>query len=211
MYRLWSKDDEGMALLLAMVFLVAMGLVATYAASRVANNRSHVDQFVDYLHVFEGVESGLAHARRELSQSGNLTLPIAERDGLIGVDPAFNLVQALPTFGAPLVTALRISTMPEIEYMAYSYGWANDGIDNNGDGFIDFGPETAGYYTMYAVARVNRNGNLGARRGAEEIVRSRNVNIWRNAIFAGNGQAGTLIKGNVSIHGSILNFSLLSF
>ena len=29
------------------------------------------------------------------------------------------------------------------------------------------------------------------------------VNVWRNALFAGTGQAGGLISGNVSVHGSV--------
>lgn len=56
-----------------------------------------MDQYVDYIHADEGIESALAEAKRELSNAGNLNLPIAERDGLIGVDDSFNLAQAVPT------------------------------------------------------------------------------------------------------------------
>lgn len=97
MYRPSGRHEEGMALLIAMIFLVAMGLLATYAASRVMNNSRHVDHYVDYIHAYEGIESGLASAKRELSNSGDPNLPAADRDGLIGVDVSFNLVQAVPT------------------------------------------------------------------------------------------------------------------
>lgn len=96
MRRSSRRHEEGMALLVAMIFLVAMGILATYAASRVMNNSRHVEQYVDYLHAYEGIESALAEAKSELSKAGNLNLPIADRDGLIGVDASFNLAQAVP-------------------------------------------------------------------------------------------------------------------
>jgi len=40
-------------------------------------------------------------------------------------------------------------------------------------------------------------------RRAEVVIRGIDVNVWRNAIFAGSGQAGGLVNGNVSIHGSV--------
>lgn len=189
------KDNEGIVLVVAMVFLVAMGILATYSYSRVMNNSRHVEHYVDYVHTYEGIEAGLAQARSELQSGGG--------DGLVGVDPTFNFINGNPNFGDPLVNPLQISTMQEIEYFAYSFDWSNDGIDNNGDGLIDIGPEDAGYFSIYAVARANRNGNVTVRRSAESIVQANNINVWQNAIFAGSGQAGNLINGNISIHGSV--------
>ena len=189
-----SRSNEGMALVVALIFLVAMGLTATFAASRTVNNSRHVDKYVDYQNSFEGLESAFAQVQANLNVGG----------GFVGVDPNYDFTQGLPNFGDPFVTPLSIPTSPQVQYFAYSLDWANDGIDNNGDGQIDVGPEaTGGYFSTYAASRVIWNNVPTAIRRAERVIQLQNVNVWQNAIFAGGGQAGMLINGNVSMHGSV--------
>ncbi len=190
-----SKRDEGMALIVALIFLVVMGLTATYASSRVMNNARHVDKYVDYQNCFEGLESAFAQAQANFNAGGG---------GFVGVNRNYDFTQGLPNFGDPLVNPLRIPTSPQVQYFAYSFDWANDGVDNNGDGQIDLGPEAdGGYFSSYAASRVMWNNAPTAIRRAERVLQEANVNVWQNAIFAGAGQAGMLINGNVSIHGSV--------
>lgn len=195
MVRAQRRNDEGMALLVAMIFLILMGLLATWATSRVMNNTRSVDKYVDFQNTFEGLESAFDQAKVELITPGE--------DGQVGVDPTYDFTQGTPTWGDPLVTPQQLTMQPEIQYFAYTFDWATDGVDNNGDGQVDIGPETLGYHSTYAFARAARNGNVSATRSGEQIIQLVNVNIWQNAIFAGNGQAGNLINGNVSIHGSV--------
>ena len=195
MSKVNSRSNEGMALLVALIFLVVMGMTATFAASRTVNNARHVDRYVDYQNCFEGVESAFAHAQADFFAGG---------DGFVGVDPNYDFTRGLPNFGDPLVTPLFIPTSPEVQYFAYSLDWANDGIDNNGDGQIDLGPEAdGGYFSTYAASRVIWGNAPTAIRRAERVLQGANVNVWENAIFAGAGAAGLLINGNVSIHGSV--------
>lgn len=190
-----TKRDEGMALIVAMMFLVVMGLTATYASSRVMNNARHVDKYVDYQNCFEGIESAFAQAQADFNGGGG---------GFVGVDPDYDFTLGLPNFGDPLVNPVSIPTSPQVQYFAYSFDWANDGIDNNGDGQIDLGPEAVGgYFSVYVASRVMWNNAPTAIRRAERVLQGANVNVWQNAIFAGAGQAGLLINGNVSIHGSV--------
>ena len=190
-----TKRDEGMALIVAMIFLVVMGLTATYASSRVMNNARHVDKYVDYQNCFEGLESAFAQAQADFNAGGG---------GFVGVDPDYDFTLGLPNFGDPLVNPVSIPTSPQVQYFAYSFDWATDGIDNNGDGQIDVGPEAeGGYVTAFAASRVMWNNTPTAIRRAERVLQEANVNVWQNSIFAGAGQAGMLINGNVSIHGSV--------
>ncbi len=189
-----ERNEEGMALLVAMVFLIMMGLLATWATSRVMDNTRNVEKYVDYQNTFEGIEAALGQATNELNTGG---------DGFVGVNPAFNFANGTPTWGNAMVAPLSMATAPEIQYFAYAMNWATDGIDNNGDGLADLGPELNGYYSVYAFARASRFGSVTTRRASEQVVQGMNVNIWQNAIFAGSGQAGNLINGNVAIHGSV--------
>jgi hypothetical protein len=103
------------------------------------------------------------------------------------------------------VNPITLTGRPDVQYFAYSQDWSDDGFDNDGDGTIDTGVEAnenLNYFTMYAFARTFRNGATASRQ-VEHIVSGVNVNVWQNAVFAGSGQAGFLINGNVSIHGSV--------
>lgn len=192
-----EKRNEGMALLVAMIFLVMMGLLATWATSRVMDNTRHVEKHIDYQDTFEGLEAALGRAQAELNSG---------EDGMVGVDPGFNFADGFPVWGDAEVVPESMTTAPNVEYFAFSLDWATDGIDNNGDGNVDTGVEEDGYFTTYAFARVNRNGSVTALRGAEQVFQADiggGTSIWDNAIFAGSGQAGNLINGNVTIHGSV--------
>lgn len=197
------KRNEGMALMISMIFLVAMGLLATYITSRVINNARHVDKYIDFSNAFEGVEAAFAQAEAEVNMADQPGMLPEEIDGLVGIDPAYDPNGPIPQFGMPLINPLNITSRPEVQYFVYTFNWATDGIDNNGDGQIDLGPEATGYYSMYAFSRVARNNNASAFRTAEQVVQAVNVNVWQNSIFAGAGQGGNLINGNVSIHGSV--------
>lgn len=189
------KRDEGVALILSLIFLIAMAILVAAMADRTGSQTNQVVAYIDFEDTFEGMESAFAMARAELN--GQAGAGTGDRDGLVGVDASYDLAGPMPTFGMSAVVPLEIDSMAGIEYYAVSYDWTADGIDNNGDGAVDDVGE-ADYYSIYAFAR----GMVSSRRG-EMVLNGGNVNIWSNAIFAGGGQVGNLINGNVSIHGSV--------
>ncbi len=186
------RKSDGMALLVAMMFIVIATLTLGALAIRVINQSSHVDRYITFKRCFEGVESAFAESLLELETGG---------DGWVGLDswtmpnPGDGIT--LPTFDDPDVSPVQIPSMPNVEYMAFAHDWSNDNEDNNGDGNVD-GPEESGFYTAYAFAQCE-----GVVRSAEVVLSGADVNVWNNAIFAGAGAAGGAINGNVSIHGSV--------
>ena len=188
------KNDEGMALVVAMIFMIIMGITATYTASRAMNNSRHVVKYVDIENCFEGLDSVMALAQADLGAAG----------GFVGIDPAYDFTLGMPNWNTPGLVPQSLASRPEVQFCSFALDWSTDGIDNNGDGQIDVGPETDGYITVYGMSRIMRNGNVGAQRMAEQIfLVGAGTSVWENAIFAGAGQAGGLINGNVSIHGSV--------
>lgn len=183
------QNDEGMALILSLIFLIAMGTMVTALVNRTWNQTNHVTLYEDFEETLSGMESGFSMAMAELNSN---------EDGLIGVDVTYDLSTGRPKFGNGAVTPVSMETMPGVEFYAVSYRWGSDGIDNNGDGTVDEAAEED-YASVYAYAR-NSSTQL---RSGEMTLAGGNVNIWNNAIFAGSGQAGNLINGNVSIFGSV--------
>ncbi len=183
-------SEEGIALLTATIFIAVAAVALTALTLRVVNQNNDVRQFINYSDCFQGVEAGTAQSIVSLSNGGT---------GNIGtgawVRPAGTT--AWPSFDDPGVAPLTLPDMPRVQFMAAAVNWATDGVDNNGDGVID-GPEERGVFTVFSTAR-----DSGVVRSSETIYRAFDVNVWRNAIFAGSGQAGGLINGNVSIHGSV--------
>jgi hypothetical protein len=198
------KDERGMALVTATLLLAVGILVLSALSLRVVNQHNQVNQFEDYTVCFEGLEAAFAESMTEI---------FAGNDGNIGVDGwepfgSGELILSegggettgyyqLPSFDDDEVTPQTLASLPGVEYFAYAVNWSTDGYDNNGDGAVDVADEI-GMYSIHISARV---GVL--ERSAEVVLGGEDVNVWRNAVFAGAGQAGGLINGNVAVHGSV--------
>ncbi|MCH7909725.1 MAG: hypothetical protein IIB38_08925 [Candidatus Hydrogenedentes bacterium] len=197
-----ARNEEGMALILAVVFLIAMGAVVAFTTSRVLGNSFQVDAQIELANTFEGAEAGMALVREELNAlltaKSDGVAYTAINDGLVGM-PLGHDMTAMPNFGDPGVVPITLQRTPNVQFIAFAYDWGVDGIDNTGSGIDD---ETD-HFGVYSFSQSLRNGQVIASRRVETIIRADNVNVWENAIFAGNGQAGNVINGNVSIHGSV--------
>jgi hypothetical protein len=182
--------SEGMALLLALFFATIAITLLTAVSLRLFAERTQVNHFELYNNCFNGLEAGYSQCKALIE---------AGQAGQVGIGtwmPVYGKFVA-PTCASAGVAPLTLSTLPDVSYMAYAQNWYTDGMDNNKNGFVDDGTEH-GYYTIWVEARDN-----GKIRRVESVLRGLDVNVWRNAIFAGSGQAGGLINGNVSIHGSV--------
>ncbi len=188
-----KRNDAGMALIAALIFITISVIVLTSMTARYVQQRINVDRFEDYYTCFDGVEAAVQQCKVALETGGS---------GIIGLEdwePQFSDDGRLllPGFDDVGVTSTTFATMPGVEFMAYTIDWFGNGRDMNGDGMADSLAEM-GMYSVHAAARTG-----GMVRQVEVVYDSHDVNVWRNAIFAGSGQAGRLINGNVSIHGSV--------
>lgn len=198
-----KSNSQGVALILALIFLVAMAAMVAFMSARTTNHSRQVRAYVDFNKCLLGIESGFALARAELEAKGDGSKTPEEKDGRVGVAPSYDLTGDRPVFEDTVnVNPVSLSSMPEVEFFAFSYDWGSDGIDNNGDGFVDEAAEND-YYSTYSSARANRDGAISAVRRAEEILFGSNVNIWDNAAFGGAGWGGKVVNGNISVRGSI--------
>ena len=183
-------DEEGMALVVATGFIAVTLIVISAVMLRVINQSRQVDHYADYENCIYGVETAFSQSLASLETGNN---------GMVGVNVAVvgKGAHTVPTFDQSGTSPVALNAMPEVQYMTYVRDWGNDGLDNNGDGTVDEAAEKW-QYSLYASARDN-----GTIRRAERVMKATDVNVWRNAIFAGNGQSGGLVNGNVSIHGSV--------
>ncbi len=187
------NKNSGMAMVVAMMFvLVSIALLGTLTVQIINQHRQQV-KYSDFRDAFWGVVSAIQESRTSIEYGGN---------GLVGVvqwTPAFdqNNNPILPSFNDPNVNPKTLRSDPSVRYFAVAVPWENDNFDNNGDGAVDDINEV-GMVTIYAIAEKH-----GTVRRVEVITENVNVNVWQNAIFAGSGQIGNVINGNVSIHGSV--------
>lgn len=177
--------NAGMALMTALIFIIISSLILTSMMARYMQQRLLVDRFEDYYNCFDGAEA--AFQQCYLSA-------MAEGPGIIGLEnwtPQFDdgnrLV--LPDFDEEDVSPMSLASMPDVEFIGYTLF----GRDVNNNGVLE--PDIVSIHT---AARTR-----GTRRRLDVVCKRVDVNVWRNAIFAGNGQGGRLINGNVSIHGSV--------
>lgn len=183
-------NNQGMALLAALFFSAIAIMLISALTLRLLGQRTHVNQYVAYIECFNGLESAYSQSKISIETGG---------DGMVGISgwPSPQGTLTLPDFSSAGVSPLSLTALPDVQYFAFAHTWGNDGIDNTGDGVVD-GVNEQWTYTIYSWAR-----NASVSRRSEAILRGSDVNVWRNAIFAGNGQAGGVINGNVSIHGSV--------
>ncbi|NUM54389.1 MAG: hypothetical protein HUU46_12145 [Candidatus Hydrogenedentes bacterium] len=192
MNRKTHRNDEGVALLVAIIFVTVAGMILGALAMRVVQQGQQTTQYKIFGDSFPVMEAGVAAAWADLENGGS---------GNIGLGTWAQVttdeILDLPTFDDTGVSPLTMTTMPSIQYIAFTNAWETDGIDNDNNGTVDDVGETD-MFTIYGFAD-----NQGVRRGLEVVMGGSDVNVWRNAIFAGSGQAGGLINGNVAIHGSV--------
>jgi len=188
------SSEEGIALVTVVVVMAVLIIVLTALGARVIMQTRHVDASLLQRECFYGTESGLraAWASAENGESGKVGLGTWILP--FGTMPTAANLPKLDTAG---VAPVQLNGSPNVQYMGYSHPWSGDGVDNNGDGTID-GTAEIGYFSVFGMAS---DDNID--RAVEMVLASADVNVWRNAIFAGSGAAGGLINGNVAIHGSV--------
>lgn len=184
--------DEGVALIAAIIFVALAGMILCALSMRVVQQGQQTNQYRMYNDSFPVLEAAATRSWASLESGGT---------GNIGLGTwtpvTTDQILDLPTFHTTGVAPLTLTTMPSVRFMAYADNWGTDGVDNNNNGTRDEVAEQD-TYTIYAFTN-----NQGVERGLEIVLSGSDVNVWRNAIFAGAGQAGGLINGNVSIHGSV--------
>ena len=190
------RSNSGMALLTALMFISITVLVLTALMGRYVQQRLQTDHFEDYYVCFEAAQAAVEQGKSALN-GGDLEFRVGISESW---EPTFNEstgMLELPDIDGGEVTPAHFVTVPDVEYIAYLHNWEIDGRDTNGDGTID-SPAEEGMFSIHTAARMN-----GVTRTLEAVYNTRNFGIWNNAIFAGRGQAGRLINGNVKVHGSV--------
>ena len=182
-------NQEGIALVVATFFLLVTIVILTIVTSRTVQQSGNVDQFQRYEHCMLGIETALARSMSNLD---------AGQSGSIG-DPVSQSANTPPAFPTDLGAVPTVPGKPSVYYIVEDQNWYTDGIDNDGNGVSDNqDSDEFGMHTLYVMAREDE-----AVRCVEVVVAGTDVNVWNNVIFAGDGQAGGVIQGNVSIHGSV--------
>lgn len=189
-----GANNDGMALVTSLIFISVALLALTLLGARLMSQRNLVDRYTVNTFAFEGVEAAIASAKAELERG---------EDGRVGISnswaPSWQTGNkfVVPQLSAQGMDPLAMAAMSKVSFAAYAHNWQGDGRDNSGDGVVDDSAERF-MYSVYGIGK-----NADDQRAAEVVYKARDVNVWRNAIFAGAGQAGGLVNGNVSIHGSV--------
>jgi len=195
-----QRADSGMAFVMATIFIALALLTVSAVGARYLQQRLEADAYQTYNKTFDAVETALATSKASLEDGGSGVI------GLEGWTPQYNDKGELllPDFDASASHPLSMPADPGAapgrqppQYIAYAVNWGNDGRDENGDGIAD-GTKEKFMYSIHAAAKYRNTV-----RRVESVYRATNVNVWQNAIFAGDGLAGGVIKGNVSIYGSV--------
>lgn len=189
-----------MALVVATIFLAVVTVTVVAVSARHIHQRRIADAHQNYSRAFDALEGAVMSSKAHLEgPSGDGTM------GLDGWKATYNTKKELilPDFNAAESNPVTLPADPGVagcappQFLAFSVNWGKDGLDNNGDGVIDDAREKA-IRSIHAAAKFN-----GMTRRAEVVYQAEKVNVWQNAIFAGVGSSNGVIKGNVSIFGSV--------
>ena len=185
-----KSNQEGIALVTAVIFVAVALIVLSALSLRAVNQNNAVEQYSRFKEVFLGVEAGLATSIADIDVGGG--------DGMVGLGTwVASGPEPTPTMASLNIAPVQMPGSPRVSYIAHALRWDTDGVDNNAEGTID-GADEDWMYSVTAFATYPP-----ITRGVETVLEGTDVNVWRNAIFGGTGQAGGLINGNVSIHGSV--------
>ena len=165
-------NQEGLALVTAVIFVAVALLVLSALSMRTVNQNNAVDQYTRFKEVFLGVEAGLATSIADLDTNGG--------DGMVGIGTWVpSIGEPTPTMASANIAPVQMVGLPNVTYIAHALRWDSDGVDNNGDGTID-GADEDWFYSVTSFARYD-----ALNRGAEAVLEGTDVNVWRNAIFGG--------------------------
>ena len=197
-----KNSEQGAGLIMAVAFIVVMALMATATMSRVSNHTRHVEAHSQYYDTYIGLSSGMWDAERVRDESApgavyTDNIPVGF-DFTLGQGETVHdkILEAMDGFYDPSDPG-PLTSSPNVQYSVYS------------------GPITtvAGAYmedAFYVTSRYQLAGNTTNSRTLVNLERTPDVpggppgdSKWDNAIYAGFGQNGNLINGNVSIHGSV--------
>jgi hypothetical protein len=188
------RNEEGIALVTVTIIVAVVVLILMALGARVILQVRRVDANQLQRECFYGTESGAMASWADLEDGGNGKVGLGTWVLAPGTAPS---VDNLPTHETSGIAPVQLTGNPNVTYMGYAHAWSGDLVDNNGDGAVD-GVAEVGYYSVYGMAS-----DAGVDRAVELVIASTDVNVWRNAIFAGTGAAGGLINGNVAVHGSV--------
>ncbi|HPU97496.1 MAG TPA: hypothetical protein PLO53_06015 [Candidatus Hydrogenedentes bacterium] len=194
-----GRRNDGVALVTALIFTSVCVLALVLVSARHLQQRTLVDRYQVWQTAFDIAESGRLASQAALENS---------QDGILGISsewvPQYDEQNqiVLPPFDSEFVDPVEITVQegtPPItaQMISYVVDWASDNWDNNGDGVVDDVLEN-GIFSIHSASLFANH-----TRRVDAVYRSYDVNVWNNAIFGGTGQAGGLINGNVSIHGSV--------
>lgn len=182
--------QDGVALVTAVIFVSVALIVLSALSMRTVNQSHQVDQFTRFKETMLGTEAALMESVIEIDNSSG--------DGNVGLGTwTPSVPEPVPSMDSNNIAPSQMAGLPNVTYIAHALDWSTDGVDNNMEGTIDGDDEEM----MYTVTAMARYGNID--RNVEAVVEGIDVNVWRNAVFGGAGQAGGLINGNVSLHGSV--------
>ena len=192
----FNRGNEGAALITAVIFLVIMGIFATFVITRVTNHTRQVGA-----HEFDrDTYLGLISAHDESLKDPDVPIGIALDTSFDDIDPANMpnaLRRAIKIFDEQNPNAdPQLASNPNVRYAAFTHT-------------VDYPTPMFRDIATYATAQyLNADGSVASQRTVMDINRfstagNTNINVWTNAIFAGVQQMGNVINGNVSVHGSV--------
>ena len=189
------RHDEGVALLVAAIFTAVALIVITALGLRVINASRQAQEYELYAECFNGAQAGYAQsiANLEAGVNGNIGLGT-------WAPPATPTSIVLPSFStnADQLAPVTLRANPAVQYISYVDNWFTDKLDNNTNGAVDDNTERGLLHHIRHLPCAR-----GWSAASKPWPRRKTSTSGATPFSRGNGQAGGLINGNVSIHGSV--------
>ncbi len=177
------RNEEGMSVVMVFGILVLLGLLAFALLNRTVAERQVITHLLRREIAFNAAEGGLERALLEL-----------KRD--FADDTTGN-----PSWADSVINGINTDTTDNNYYTLY-----NDTTLGEGSYFVELKNEPdglGGFFKDKIWVRATGITDGGGKREIEAYVEIKCLSPWNNAIFAGRGQEGKAISGNVKICGSV--------